>query len=93
MVKSHHAHDNQLRLLHYPRCVSLNLFCRSCIHLIPSFSVPAKDLEEEKITRIDAHTDFASITLLLQDHVGGLEVEIPGKPGEFMVCKLHAALA
>ncbi|KAM5535028.1 hypothetical protein V8D89_011256 [Ganoderma adspersum] len=65
LVKYHHAHDNQLRLLHYP-------------------SVPAKDLEEEKITRIDAHSDFASITLLLQDHVGGLEVEIPGKPGEFM---------
>ncbi|TBU43594.1 thymine dioxygenase [Dichomitus squalens] len=65
LVKHHHAHDNQLRLLHYP-------------------SVPAKDLEDEKITRIDAHSDFGSITLLLQDDVGGLEIEIPGRPGQFM---------
>ncbi|KAI9058367.1 thymine dioxygenase [Trametes sanguinea] len=65
LVKYHEAHDNQLRLLHYP-------------------SVPVQDLEEEKISRIDAHSDFGSITLLLQDDVGGLEVEDPNKPGHFI---------
>ncbi|OSD07215.1 thymine dioxygenase [Trametes coccinea BRFM310] len=65
LVKYHKAHDNQLRLLHYP-------------------SVPVRDLEEDKISRIDAHSDFGSITLLLQDNVGGLEVEDPNKPGHFI---------
>ena len=62
----HKGHDNQLRLLHYPR-------------------VPAEELEQEKIIRIDAHSDYASITLLLQDGVGGLEVEDPNHPGQFRV--------
>ncbi|KAI0770294.1 thymine dioxygenase [Fomes fomentarius] len=64
LVKYHNAHDNQLRLLHYP-------------------SVPADELEQDKVSRIDAHSDFGSITLLLQDDVGGLEIEDPNKPGEF----------
>ncbi|KAI0822286.1 thymine dioxygenase [Trametes gibbosa] len=65
LVPHHNAHDNQLRLLHYP-------------------SVPAQELLDEKITRIDAHSDFGSITLLLQDDVGGLEIEDPNSPGHFM---------
>ena len=48
-------------------------------------SVSAEALEQEKITRIDAHSDYASITLLLQDSVGGLEVEDPQHPGQFRV--------
>ncbi|KAF8516556.1 Clavaminate synthase-like protein [Hysterangium stoloniferum] len=46
-------------------------------------SVPAESLEKGKITRIGAHSDFASITLLLQDGVGGLEIEDPKNPGIF----------
>ncbi|KAI0335895.1 thymine dioxygenase [Cubamyces sp. BRFM 1775] len=65
LEKTHTAHDNQLRLLHYP-------------------SVPAKDLADNKISRIDAHSDFGSITLLLQDDVGGLEIEDPTRPGQFV---------
>jgi hypothetical protein len=42
-------------------------------------------LKEDKLSRIDAHSDFGSITLLFQDDVGGLEIEDPESPGRFRV--------
>ncbi|KAI0720496.1 thymine dioxygenase [Cerioporus squamosus] len=45
-------------------------------------AVPAKKLVDGEMSRIGAHSDFSSITLLFQDDVGGLEVEQSGSPGE-----------
>ncbi|KAF8801747.1 thymine dioxygenase [Phlegmacium glaucopus] len=47
-------------------------------------SVPASVLENEKASRIPSHADFCTLTILVQDDVGGLEVEDPHRPGTFV---------
>ncbi|KAJ7470238.1 thymine dioxygenase [Mycena galericulata] len=66
--KYHTTARNQLRLLRYRRCARF----------------PTEALETEKNARIGQHSDFGSITLLLQDNVGGLEVEDPHVAGTFL---------
>ncbi|KAL2828923.1 hypothetical protein BDW59DRAFT_142513 [Aspergillus cavernicola] len=51
------------------------------LHYLP---VPAQDLEEERVSRCAAHTDWSSITMLFQDDCGGLEVEDISHPGTFV---------
>lgn len=46
--------------------------------------IPAAEIENQTSARMPPHSDWGSITLLFQDDCGGLEVEDPHKPGEFV---------
>jgi isopenicillin N synthase-like dioxygenase len=46
-------------------------------------AIEAAELEKGKRSRINAHSDFGTLTLLFQDTVGGLEIESPHRPGRF----------
>lgn len=47
-------------------------------------AIAAAELESGMVARMPAHSDWSSVTLLFQDECGGLEVEDPHRPGEFM---------
>ncbi|KAG6834886.1 hypothetical protein H0H93_006656 [Arthromyces matolae] len=55
----------------------------SVLHLVHYPSVSMKALQANEVSRIDAHSDCGAITILIQDDVGGLEVEDPVHPGLF----------
>jgi isopenicillin N synthase-like dioxygenase len=46
-------------------------------------AIDAEQLRNNARSRINAHSDFGTMTLLFQDAVGGLEVENPKQPGNF----------
>ncbi|KAL8814851.1 MAG: hypothetical protein Q9223_005960 [Gallowayella weberi] len=49
--------------------------------------VPAAQIEEQLVTRMAAHSDWGSITMLFQDDCGGLEIENPSIKGEFIAAE------
>ncbi|EAU80956.2 thymine dioxygenase [Coprinopsis cinerea okayama7 len=54
------------------------------VRLLHYPSIPNAHLASEAFSRIGAHSDFGTITLLFQDEVGGLEVEDPHNPNTFL---------
>jgi isopenicillin N synthase-like dioxygenase len=57
-----------------------SLFQLRLLHYPP---VPASFLQDGSKSRISAHSDFGTLTLLFQDAIGGLEVESPPHSGMF----------
>ncbi|KAG2098966.1 thymine dioxygenase [Suillus discolor] len=47
-------------------------------------SISLESVLTNKVARISNHTDYATLTVLFQDNVGGLEVEDPNEPGRYM---------
>jgi isopenicillin N synthase-like dioxygenase len=66
--------------INLPETHSDALFQLRLLHYPP---IPLQRLVEKTHTRISAHSDFGTLTLLFQDKVGGLEIESQSQPGEF----------
>ncbi|KAL4787235.1 hypothetical protein BJX76DRAFT_30549 [Aspergillus varians] len=54
------------------------------LRLLHYLQVLAEDLENDRVSRCAAHTDWSSITMLFQDDCGGLEVEDISHLGTFI---------
>jgi len=52
-------------------------------------AISRDDPIQNRAARIGAHSDFGTLTLLFQDNVGGLEIENPNRPGDFLQVKPH----
>lgn len=50
-------------------------------------SIPTADFKNNTKTRFGAHADWSFFTILFQDECGGLEVEDPERPGEYIAVK------
>lgn len=57
-----------------------SLFQLRLLHYPP---IPANILLKGEKSRINAHSDYGTLTLLFQDSIGGLEIETPSQPGKF----------
>lgn len=68
----HQEFNNQIRLAYYPSVVN---------------SSELRGSSSDDIQRFGIHSDFGTLTILFQDQVGGLEVESPAAPGEFVPVK------
>jgi isopenicillin N synthase-like dioxygenase len=53
------------------------------VRLLHYPAISSSALRNGEIGRIHAHSDFCTLTLLFQDKVGGLEIQDPGKEGEW----------
>ena len=68
--------ENHLLRLHSGHYNQLRL-----LHYPP---VPVAAVEGGKMSRMPAHTDWSTMTILFQDDCGGLQVEDPHAPGKFI---------
>jgi isopenicillin N synthase-like dioxygenase len=50
-------------------------------------AIASEELAQNNRSRINAHSDFGTLTLLFQDSVDGLEIEDPHSPGAFRAAK------
>lgn len=50
-------------------------------------AVAAKTINDGQKSRISAHSDFGTLTLVFQDSIGGLEIESPREAGRFQPVK------